>query len=1157
MKILNVYFKNINSLVGESRIDFDKAPIADAGVFAITGPNGSGKSSILDAITLALYGETFRFNKPAENVMTKNTGGCFAQAEFLVDGKKYRSSWQVAREGGIPEGEVMAAQMQLMVVNGEEQVLAEEVHKVLSQNADITGMDFRRFTRSIMLAQGDFSAFLNALDTERLDILERIISNDIYADYKQQLRGNNEQAEHELTELKTRLSSVALLSDGQREAADLDLADQQLSYAELKQEKADLLQLQASLQDLQKLKQGIDQLEGEQAKDQQQLGEIQVDLQKISESGEVLQFKDSLQNTHETSTSIEQGKLQQQACQQELQKIQDKLSAEEVDEAHLATLPKLDAAARQKNISDLSTQEAQIKADQQAEGGLLNAFEVQLPEKQQTLSTIDSWLIGHQKDQVLVENMPDLGRLKSLRNRSIEIQKQLKTYNKAHKNSSSASSKNQGRLAVIEKEIAGGKKSLEVLQQEMEFIADGHSLDEVASLQAEQKERVANFVELFNLAKVHRKLDKKGASKRYSHLDKTRLEKLLDAKNQQIESAQNIQKILDKGVYREQLTIKLSEDRDKLEYDTPCSLCGSLEHPYTKSLPELLDSRKALSDQVTIVKSLETEAKKLTHQLASYTKIEDKNKAHAEQLNRIQAEWLTLCTRLNAVSDKFNITSLGVTRERIKKEKQELNEINTLIQRYKVKNKEIAKREVWAIKKQASLEKGQAKQKGLDESGQGRPRAMVDFETELAANMQEESALTKLVSTQLSELGEKLPDSGREDSLYDLLSRRRQDFQSYELRQTSLQTEIKQISDKVTASSELLQRHNEKLLTIHDSIGEQECALLYFSGLDKQEQLVKFEQTVARLESEVKQIGSVMQLKCQQSAYESLDEVQDLLDLHELQGEKQALKSELQHRLASYPAKIEAFNKQLDAERVHVSGAETIEGVVIQLRDKTVQMEIAAQEVVTLEKTLAEQQLLLENNKQLLQGIEEQKTRVQQLEMEQEQLDKEPEGDFRRRVQKDMADKLLTSANRFLDKINGRYHVSMRPSEMGIALEVTDSKQNNSKRALKSLSGGEAFVVSLALALGLSEIANNGRAINSLFIDEGFGSLDAETLYTVVSTLEGLKEQGKTVGIISHVDGIKQRIKTQVELVKQANGMSRIVVQKREGDEVRLKEKAG
>lgn len=81
------------------------------------------------------------------------------------------------------------------------------------------------------------------------------------------------------------------------------------------------------------------------------------------------------------------------------------------------------------------------------------------------------------------------------------------------------------------------------------------------------------------------------------------------------------------------------------------------------------------------------------------------------------------------------------------------------------------------------------------------------------------------------------------------------------------------------------------------------------------------------------------------------------------------------------------------------------------------------------------------------------------------------------------------------------------------------------------------------MALGLSEIANNGRAIDSLFIDEGFGNLDAETLYTVVTTLENLTVHGKTVGIISHVKGIQEYIKTQVELIKEPNGLSRIVAQ--------------
>ena len=103
MKILNVYFKNINSLEGESRINFEQSPFSDTGVFAITGPNGSGKSSILDVITLGLYGETFRFDRPASHVMTKHTAECFAEIEFSLGGEKYQSSWHVQRAGGDPE----------------------------------------------------------------------------------------------------------------------------------------------------------------------------------------------------------------------------------------------------------------------------------------------------------------------------------------------------------------------------------------------------------------------------------------------------------------------------------------------------------------------------------------------------------------------------------------------------------------------------------------------------------------------------------------------------------------------------------------------------------------------------------------------------------------------------------------------------------------------------------------------------------------------------------------------------------------------------------------------------------------------------------------------------------------------------------------------
>ncbi|MDO9268922.1 MAG: SbcC/MukB-like Walker B domain-containing protein, partial [Methylobacter sp.] len=132
---------------------------------------------------------------------------------------------------------------------------------------------------------------------------------------------------------------------------------------------------------------------------------------------------------------------------------------------------------------------------------------------------------------------------------------------------------------------------------------------------------------------------------------------------------------------------------------------------------------------------------------------------------------------------------------------------------------------------------------------------------------------------------------------------------------------------------------------------------------------------------------------------------------------------------------------------------------------------------------------------------------------------------------------LLSQTNAMLEKVSGRYYLRSVPSEQGLALAIEDTYQGNVHRLPKTLSGGESFVVSLALALGLSELANNGKSVDSLFLDEGFGNLDAETLYTVISTLEGLHTHGKTVGVISHVEGVQKRFKAQLQVVKKPNGM--------------------
>ncbi|MEM9991234.1 MAG: SbcC/MukB-like Walker B domain-containing protein, partial [Bacteroidota bacterium] len=136
---------------------------------------------------------------------------------------------------------------------------------------------------------------------------------------------------------------------------------------------------------------------------------------------------------------------------------------------------------------------------------------------------------------------------------------------------------------------------------------------------------------------------------------------------------------------------------------------------------------------------------------------------------------------------------------------------------------------------------------------------------------------------------------------------------------------------------------------------------------------------------------------------------------------------------------------------------------------------------------------------------------------------------------------LVYLANRHLEKLNNRYRIQKQVGDK-LALEIIDHYQANNVRPASTLSGGESFLVSLALALGLSDLAGKNTQIRSLFIDEGFGTLDENTLDMAITTLENLQASGKTIGVISHVKALQERISTQIQVQKKGNGFSTVQV---------------
>ena len=142
---------------------------------------------------------------------------------------------------------------------------------------------------------------------------------------------------------------------------------------------------------------------------------------------------------------------------------------------------------------------------------------------------------------------------------------------------------------------------------------------------------------------------------------------------------------------------------------------------------------------------------------------------------------------------------------------------------------------------------------------------------------------------------------------------------------------------------------------------------------------------------------------------------------------------------------------------------------------------------------------------------------------------------FRKFAQGLTLDNLVWLANQQLNRLHGRYMLKRKLSEE-LELEVVDTWQADAVRDTRTLSGGESFLVSLALALALSDLVSHKTRIDSLFLDEGFGTLDAETLDIALDALDALNASGKTIGVISHVEAMKERIPVQIK-VKKINGL--------------------
>jgi len=222
MRLLAVRLQNLNSLSGAHVVRFDEVPLSAAGVFLITGPTGAGKSTLLDAMTLALYGRAARYgNEKADEMMSRHTMECFAEVDFETGGRRLRATWRL---GKTKTGNLKPVQRTLAdATTGE--ILADKGREVDPMIESLTGLDAQRFLRSVLLAQGQFAAFLKAKPNERAELLEKITGTEIYSDLSVLAYETHRQKDEQVKQLKASLGAVTVLDDEARTKLETDLTE--------------------------------------------------------------------------------------------------------------------------------------------------------------------------------------------------------------------------------------------------------------------------------------------------------------------------------------------------------------------------------------------------------------------------------------------------------------------------------------------------------------------------------------------------------------------------------------------------------------------------------------------------------------------------------------------------------------------------------------------------------------------------------------------------------------------------------------------------------------------------------------------------------------------------------------------------------------------
>jgi len=1141
MRIHSLRFKNINSLAGEWKIDFRDPVYLSTGIFAITGTTGAGKSTILDALSLALYGQTprlGRITKSAGEVMSRQTGECLAEVEFMSDKGTYRCTWSQKRAHKKPDGELQPPKHEIVDVNTRE-VLESKLTAVQQKVSDVTGLDYLQFTRSILLAQGEFGTFLDAKADDRAPILEKITGTGIYGKISSKVHERFGKVKATLDALYEKADTLEMISPEQAAALKEEKEQHDREIREIagrcKEQEAAVAWLDV-IAALEKEITGL-QERGRALAERKTAAEN--DLGKLCLARKARDLEGRYSGLFALREQQDRETQEKAACEGRLVGLSS---------AHARALEtfrrgqeRYEAAAREKQredelcrrVRDLDSRIREIRARRDEHAGEKQRLEEETRKYRKSirsaeglsegikpdLATVTGYLQGHPRDEKLIASLSGIeSAARQIHETEKTAEKKQETLREVERELADAEQVVIRRKNDLDKAAGKVQAAIALSDRMKKELAentggrDGATLRLLTEEYADREHRLKALLDLLVrieedttvLEKLTRDLDTARTGR------KAKEERHFALKKEAERVAELLRMSEENRVYRARI-ISLEDARQTLPDGTPCPLCGSTDHPWcTGAVPEPGDAEKKHEAYKKENEEFQVQVRKSEAELAGIDAGIRSDEAtlrdREAQAKKVRAELengcLTLGIPAGSVPKPAIAAALEVCTAR-------LEETRKILSQAEEKERDLKRMEQIIVKEKDAHA---AFQRDYDKTFSYRDTRKAERDrltTEIAATVEDalrqKAAFLESVQ-EYDVLVFSRPTMTKE--ILAALTRLRDEYAVHLTRRQDLQDQLQRCEAGIERDRSLLSVAEKRLMELSGILAgiEKECAdlsaqrtKLYgekdpgaeearVAGLTKEAEAVLFAAT------EAKNLADKQKTSCEDQIRTLVAKIDGRIPV--LAGQEQKFSDTLSK--VGFSSEEMFLSVRLAPDQL--TGLEKLESDI-----KREETEITAGLAERTEKLAAEKERALtqENREDLEMALNNDRTRITgfqidigriktQLEQYDGQVKKQQElaeaiakqrkefakweklhaligsadgKKFRVFAQGLTFETLVVQANRHLRAMSDRY-LLVRNKESPLDLDIVDNDQAGEIRTTKNLSGGERFIVSLALALG-------------------------------------------------------------------------------------------